>query len=100
MFCVEFEMILVLPEGRLCARSSSTVAHMPEELSDENDETSDGAGEDEDNVKWSIDPVTGIQYVQCTRQTHHCYALWSEDPSGNGTIIMGQGKINYFCYNY
>lgn len=49
-------------------------------------------GEYSEGMKMGTDPETGSQYVQCSPQTLHCYALWKEDPLGNGTVIIGQGK--------
>lgn len=79
-------------EGRLCFRSTITVGHIQEELSDENEDGLDSdVGEYSEGMKMGTDPETGSQYVQCSPQTLHCYALWKEDPLGNGTVIIGQG---------
>lgn len=93
-------------EGRLCFRSTITVGHIQEELSDENEDGLDtDVGEYSEGMKMGTDPETGSQYVQCSPQTLHCYALWKEDTLGNGTVIIGQGKyilpsnINYYSYN-
>lgn len=77
-------------EHRICVKSSSTVAHVAGELSDEAEEGADGAEGSLEAATFSTNQETGERYVHCTSHTHHCYALWQED--GNGSyVIMKQG---------
>ncbi|XP_063237447.1 bone morphogenetic protein receptor type-2 [Bacillus rossius redtenbacheri] len=73
-------------EQRSCAHVYRSVEHLSVQRSPYEDSS-------EDYSTAEILDIGGQKVEKCTKSTNHCYALWQEDTSSNGStvIIMGQG---------